>query len=377
MIGDPAMKLNYPEYRMQVTSVNGKTADGEAIPFRALEKITVEGQVLDASGALVTDFIGVVNPTVKDSKVTVTCLNNNKTEDSPFNFTDYPNTLFIGNDSVRNGKFSFTFTVPKDISYSGLQGKMNLYAVDSESGNEAQGNFDNFTVGGTSETADTDTIGPEIRLLYLNDTAFVDGGKVNTTPYFVAELWDKSGVNITGSSVGHDMMLVIDGSPLLSYNLNSYYNLLSGKEGAGIVQFSIPALEPGMHTAEFWVWDILNNSTVRTFTFEVVEGLKPNLVDVVATPSPARGQVTFHITHNRPESRMRVGIMVYDLAGRLYWKHEESGTSDLFSAYSVSWDLTDGAGARLRPGVYIYRAAISTNNSKEATTAKKLIILGE
>jgi hypothetical protein len=254
---------------------------------------------------------------------------------------------------------------------------MNLYAVDSENGNEAQGNFDNFTVGGTSETADTDTVGPEIRMLYLNDTTFVDGGKVNTTPYFVAELWDKSGVNITGSSVGHDMMLVIDGSPLLSYNLNSYYNLLSGEEGAGIVQFSIPALEPGMHTAEFWVWDILNNSTVRTFTFEVVEGLKPNLVDVVATPSPARGQVTFHITHNRPESRMRVGIMVYDLAGRLYWKHEESGTSDLFSAYSVSWDLTDGAGARLRPGVYIYRAAISTNNSKEATTAKKLIILGE
>lgn len=377
LIGDPALKLAYPEYSMQVTSVNGKPADGEAIPFRALEKITVEGQVLDASGALATDFTGIVNPTVKDSKVTVTCLNNNNTDKSPFSFTDYPNTLFIGNDSVRNGKFSFTFTVPKDISYSGLQGKMNLYAVDSESGNEAQGNFDNFTVGGTSETADTDTVGPEIRMLYLNDTTFVDGGKVNTTPYFVAKLWDKSGVNITGSSVGHDMMLVIDGSPLLSYNLNSYYNLLSGEEGAGIVQFSIPALEPGMHTAEFWVWDILNNSTVRTFTFEVVEGLKPNLVDIVATPSPARGQVTFHITHNRPESRMRVGIMVYDLAGRLYWKHEESGTSDLFSAYSVSWDLTDGAGARLRPGVYIYRAAISTNNSKEATTAKKLIILGE
>ena len=377
LIGDPALKLAYPEYSMQVTAVNGKPADGEAIPFRALEKITVEGQVLDASGALATDFTGIVNPTVKDSKVTVTCLNNNNTDKSPFSFTDYPNTLFIGNDSVRNGKFSFTFTVPKDISYSGLQGKMNLYAVDSENGNEAQGNFDNFTVGGTSETADTDTVGPEIRMLYLNDTTFVDGGKVNTTPYFVAKLWDKSGVNITGSSVGHDMMLVIDGSPLLSYNLNSYYNLLSGEEGAGIVQFSIPALEPGMHTAEFWVWDILNNSTVRTFTFEVVEGLKPNLVDVVATPSPARGQVTFHITHNRPESRMRVGIMVYDLAGRLYWKHEESGTSDLFSAYSVSWDLTDGAGARLRPGVYIYRAAISTNNSKEATTAKKLIILGE
>ncbi|MTU94941.1 type IX secretion system sortase PorU, partial [Parabacteroides merdae] len=259
LIGDPAVKMAYPEFGMKVTTVNGQSVDGNSISFKALEKITVEGEVLDVSGQLVTDFTGIVNPTVKDSKVTVTCLKNSNKDDSPaFTFTDYPNTIFIGNDSVRNGKFSFTFTVPKDISYSNLQGKMNLYAVDTESGNEAQGNFDNFIVGGTSDTAETDTIGPEIRALYLNDTTFVDGGQVNTTPYFVAELWDKSGVNITGSSVGHDMMLVIDESTVLSYNLNSYYELLPGEDGTGIVKFPIPALEPGKHTAEFWVWDILN-----------------------------------------------------------------------------------------------------------------------
>ena len=377
LIGDPAVKMAYPEFGMKVTTVNGQSVDGNSISFKALEKITVEGEVLDVSGQLVTDFTGIVNPTVKDSKVTVTCLKNSNKDDSPaFTFTDYPNTIFIGNDSVRNGKFSFTFTVPKDISYSNLQGKMNLYAVDAESGNEAQGNFDNFIVGGTSDTAETDTIGPEIRALYLNDTTFVDGGQVNTTPYFFAELWDKSGVNITGSSVGHDMMLVIDESTVLSYNLNSYYELLPGEDGTGIVKFPIPALEPGKHTAEFWVWDILNNSTVRTFTFEVVEGLKPFLFDVIATPGIAREQVTFHLMHNRPESRMRVGIMVYDLAGRQLWKHEESGTSGLFENYTVSWDLTSG-GARMRPGVYIYRAAISTDNSKDATKARKFIILGE
>ena len=193
LIGDPAVKMAYPEFGMKVTTVNGQSVDGNSISFKALEKITVEGEVLDVSGQLVTDFTGIVNPTVKDSKVTVTCLKNSNKDDSPaFTFTDYPNTIFIGNDSVRNGKFSFTFTVPKDISYSNLQGKMNLYAVDTESGNEAQGNFDNFIVGGTSDTAETDTIGPEIRALYLNDTTFVDGGQVNTTPYFVAELWDKS-----------------------------------------------------------------------------------------------------------------------------------------------------------------------------------------
>ena len=376
LIGDPALRLAYPEYKVQVTSVNGKPVNEDPITFKALEKITVEGQIINILGEVASDFKGIVNPTIKDSKVMVSCLDNNNTGVDPFTYTDYPNTLFIGNDSVRNGKFTFTFTVPKDISYSGLQGKMNLYAVDTERGIEAHGNFDNFTVGGTSASTEKDTIGPEIRVLYLNDTTFVDGAQVNTTPYFVAKLWDKSGVNITESSIGHDMMLIIDDFPLLGYNLNSYYELLPGEEGARMVRFSIPKLSAGVHTAEFWVWDIQNNSTVHQFTFEVVEGLKPYIFDVIATPSPAREQVTFHISHNRPESRMTVGIMVYDLSGRRLWKHEESGTSDLFDGYSVSWNLTVN-GARVRPGVYIYRAAIRTDNSKEATKAHKFIVLGK
>ena len=120
----------------------------------------------------------------------------------------------------------------------------------------------------------------------------------------------------------------------MSYNLNSYYALLPDSENEGLVQFSIPELEPGMHTAEFKVWDILNNSTTYTFTFE-------------------------------------------DMTGKFLWSTEKSGSSELFKAYIVTWNLTDNGGRRLRPGVYLYRAAISTNNSKEATKANKLIILAQ
>ena len=34
-------------------------------------------------------------------------------------------------------------------------------------------------------------------------------------------------------------------------------------------------MESGTHTAELKVWDVYNNSTTQTFTFEVVEDLKP------------------------------------------------------------------------------------------------------
>lgn len=376
LIGDPAMKLAYPEYRMRVTAINGKAVGNEPVTFKALARITVEGEVLRSDGQLATDFSGILNPTVMDSRTTVKTLDNNRTG-AILEYEDYLNTLFAGNDSVRGGKFSFSFTVPKDISYSGNYGKMNLYASDETSGNEAQGSYLNFVVGGTAEEAEKDDEGPEIRQLYLNDSTFTDGGPVNTTPYFVAKLWDKSGVNISGSSIGHDIILTIDNSPSLSYNLNSYYEILPGEEGEGIVRFSIPALEPGIHTAEFKVWDVQNNSTTHTFTFEVVAGLKPFITELVATPNPARQQVEFRLYHNLPESNLRVGISVYDLAGRLVWTTEKEGSSEWFKAYIVTWDLTDRAGSRLRPGLYLYRAAIRAGGSKEATKANKLIILAQ
>ena len=372
LIGDPALKFAYPEYKARVTAVNGEAVSDEPFEFKALSRITVEGEILNPSGSFAADFTGVLSSTIFDSQSSITTLGNSSEK---FTYLDYPNTIYIGRDSVRNGKFSFTFMVPKDISYSNKKGKLNLYA--SSETKEAQGSFFDFIVGGTSDTAETDTIGPEIRQIYLNDSSFVSGDKVNTTPYFVAKLWDKSGVNITGSSVGHDMMLTIDSMPSMSYNLNSYYALLPDSENEGLVQFSIPELEPGMHTAEFKVWDILNNSTTYTFTFEVAEGLKPNLIEMYATPNPARDQVEFFLHHNRPESNLKVTVMVYDMTGKFLWSTEKSGSSELFKAYIVTWNLTDNGGRRLRPGVYLYRAAISTNNSKEATKANKLIILAQ
>ncbi len=372
LIGDPALTFAYPEYQARVTAVDGQAVGEEPFTFKALSRVTVEGEILDPGGDLATDFSGIVNTTVLDSRRSVTTLGNSA---DTISYLDYPNTIYVGRDSVSGGKFSFTFMVPKDISYSNQEGKLNLYASSETLGEEAQGSFFDFVVGGTADNAETDTIGPEIRQIYLNDSSFVSGGAVNTTPYFVARLWDQSGVNITGSSVGHDIMLTIDSLPTLSYNLNSYYALLTDAEG--LVQFSIPALEPGRHTAEFKVWDILNNSTTYTFDFEVVEGLKPNLIEIYATPNPARDQVEFYLYHDRPESNLDVTVIVYDMTGKFLWSTERSGSSELFKAYVVSWNLTDNGGRRLRPGVYLYRAAIRTNGSKEATKANKLIILAQ
>lgn len=379
LIGDPALRISYPEYGMEVNAINGQDVSGETITLKALEKVTVKGRLTNGS-ALLTDFNGSMSATVFDSRATLTTLGNNKVggEEIKVTYKDYPNIIYKGNGKVTNGEFEFTFVVPKDISYSSEDfGKMSLYAYDDATGKEAQGSFRNYIVGGTSTNPEEDTTAPEVRALFLNDSTFIDGGQVNTTPYFYARVWDQTGINITESSPGHDITLVIDNNPNTSYVLNSYFMNSTEVEGEGYVGFTIPALPAGQHTAEFKIWDVMNNAQTTTFTFEVVEGLKPTLFDVIATPTATRGPVTFHLLHNRPESKMKVAIMVYDLAGRRLWQHEESGSSGVSSPYSVTWDLTNGSGSRMRPGIYLYRATISTDNSKEASKARKMIILGE
>ena len=172
------------------------------------------------------------------------------------------------------------------------------------------------------------------------------------------------------------MMLIIDNQVVKSYNLNDYYQL-SGEEGTGLVIFSIPELEPGVHTAEFKVWDVLNNSTTQTFSFEVVDDLEPQLIKLYAAPTPAREQVTFYLHHNLPESQLNVRIEVFDMAGRLRWNHEETGSSEAFKAYQLTWNLEGNNGTRLRPGIYIYRASLSSGKSKTITDANKMIILAQ
>lgn len=383
LIGDPALTLAYPdEYTMAVTEINGRPVTEEPVNFSAFQRVTIKGEIQSSGGALANDFNGLLSTTVYDSQAQITTLNNGAITlpDGTANtltFFDYPNIMYIGNDSVRNGEFSFSFTIPKDISYLYQNGKINLYAVSNDS-REANGSYKHFTVGGTAEITTPDEAGPEVRAMYLNTFDFTDGDRVNETPMFAAIVWDESGINVGGSSVGHDITLTINNNPNHTYTLNSYYGTyLEGEEGEGIIKFPLPLLEQGRHTAEFKVWDIHNNSTTQTLNFVVADNYRPSIVDLTAAPSPAKDYVDFMISHDLPESRLSIEIQVFDLNGRLQWKQTESGTSDMFNAYSVRWDLRNGAGARLPAGTYVYRAIIRSNQWNEASKAKKLIILAQ
>ena len=115
----------------------------------------------------------------------------------------------------------------------------------------------------------------------------------------------------------------------------------------------------------------------KTISFNVVNGLAPEIADVFSTSNPASVETSFYVKHNRPDAIVSVTIEVYDLMGRLVWKSTQSGRSDMYSSTPITWDLTDRGGRRVPRGIYVYRATISTDGVKEATKAKKLAVGSE
>ena len=333
------------------------------------------GKVARISGHIeqAQDFDGVVTATVRDVREQVTCKQNNQAEaEEAFTYYDRKRVIYHGSDSVRAGRFALTFAVPKDISYSDGTGLINLYAVDNARQREAHGAFDRFTVAGGEVT--TDSIGPSI-YCYLNSPQFVNGGKVNTTPYFVAEITDEDGINATGSGIGHDLQLVIDGDMAKTYTLNDNFAFDFGTYTRGTTYYNIPELTEGKHTLVFRTWDVLNNASTARLDFTVVRGLEPNIFSVGLSKNPATTYTTFIINHDRTGSPMDIDIEVFDMSGRLLWTHSENGVPAT-GAYTVDWDLTLDTGGRLQTGVYLYRVRAGSDGSKKTSKAKKLIVLG-
>ncbi len=369
LLGDPALTLASPTLTAVVDSINGQSVQDGPVRLSAGSQVTVQGRIPGYE-----NFSGTVTATVRDAEETIVCKMNNTAEtDKALVFTDRPNTIYSGSDSIIGGKFKFTFAVPKDISYDDSEGLILLYAVSADRQLEAHGQCDRFVMGSNTDEQN-DGVGPSV-YCYLNSSSFVNGGKVNSTPYFYAELTDKDGINAAGSGIGHDLELIIDGEMSKTYTLNDYFVYDFGDYRSGHVGYSIPSLPDGQHKLLFRAWDVLNNSSTAELTFEVDSKLEPSLISVICTHNPASSRTAFVINHDRTGSQMDVELEVFDTSGRKLWQHSETGLST-DNTYTIDWDLTVDGGRVLQTGVYLYRVLISSGGSTKATNARKLIVLG-
>lgn len=376
LLGDPALRLAYPQEKVYTTQINNKIITPTTYDtLTALSKVTVKGFVGDKNGVKKTNFNGILYPTVFDKEQQITCLGNDPSSllaGNPFKFYLQKNIIYKGKVEVKNGDFTFSFIVPKDISYNFGIGKLSYYAQDGQV--DANGYSKNFYVGGSSTSLGTDNQGPTVGL-FLNDKKFVPGGTTNETPQLYAEVSDSSGINTVGTGIGHDLTAILDENSSKPIVLNDYYEADLNSYQNGKVKYPFDQLAEGNHRLSLKVWDVQNNSSTVYTDFVVAASAEMALTHVLNYPNPFTSKTKFYFENNQCCQTLKVNIQVFTISGKVVKTISQTLTNEGFRSDGIDWDGKDDFGDKLAKGVYVYKLSIMGSDNKKAEKIEKLVIL--
>ncbi|HMU69943.1 MAG TPA: type IX secretion system sortase PorU, partial [Chitinophagales bacterium] len=381
LLGDPALQLNYPHQRVVTKTVNGFDVAVYTDTLKALEKVTITGEVTDESGVKLTGFNGVVYPAIYDKPILINNLVNDPTfsgvggygPSEPFSFYLQKNALYKGKASVVNGEFTFTFIVPKDISYTYGNGKLSYYADNGT--DDANGYNTNVIIGGSSDDAAADNVGPDVDV-FMNDESFVFGGLTDENPVLLIKLIDSSGINALGNAIGHDITATLDDDQQTMLKLNEYYEADLDKYQSGSVLYPLNDIAEGRHTVTVKAWDVYNNSGDGYTEFVVAETADLALDHVLNYPNPFTDNTSFWFEHNRPGDVLDVKIEIFTVSGKRVKTIQQQVITDGYRVDDITWDGLDDYGDVIGKGVYVYKLSVkaASDNSK-ASEFQKLVIL--
>jgi hypothetical protein len=369
LLGDPSMRMAQPRHTIRITSYTD-TLGNPVDTLKALATVRISGFVDNGSGEPMTAFNGIVVPVVFDKEKTQLTLANDG--GSPFSFGIRKSVIYRGRATVVNGRFSFTFVVPKDINYQVGPGRVACYA---ESATTNACGYDNDPlVGGTAANVLADDNGPRIEL-FMNDERFVRGGITDENPLLFARIFDENGINTVGSSIGHDLLATLNENSEQSIVLNDLYEADLDTYKSGQVRYRFNKLPEGRHTLRLKAWDTFNNSSEGTTEFVVAPSAELALAHVLNYPNPFTTYTQFFFEHNRPCTTLDVQLQVFTVSGRLVKSIGQRVACDGFRGEPLAWDGRDDFGDRLGRGVYVYRLKVTTPDGEKAEKFEKLVIL--
>jgi hypothetical protein len=367
LLGDPGLMMAYPQMNVVTTAINGsETGD----TLQALALMEISGEVRDISGNLAESFNGEVFPTVFDKPALVQTLGDNGNQVMTFELQK--NQIYSGKVNVVNGKFSYSFIVPKDISYDYGTGKISYYARSAET--DANGYDDTIVIGGFDPLAAIDDEGPEIEL-YMNDRNFVDGAITDPDPILLADLSDQSGINTVGNGIGHDITAILDGNSAEPMILNEYYVADLNTYKSGVITFPLAGITEGRHTLTLKVWDVYNNSSEATISFIVTTTDKGYMLNVYNYPNPFKSSTTFSFETNLTNTDANIELRIFNMYGRLVRTMTRNLYLSGYRTEPMIWDGTDDGGAKCGAGLYVYRITATMSNGYSTTGTAKLVLL--
>ncbi|MEM9885278.1 MAG: type IX secretion system sortase PorU [Bacteroidota bacterium] len=373
LLGDPAQPLALPLKEVVTTSVSSDT-------LRALQQVTISGEIRNFDGSLADDFNGILTPSIFDKSIEYTTLAQDAGSKA-FNFDLQKNVIFKGRASVESGKFQFTFVMPKDINFNFGNGRISYYAKDLNTQQDAAGVDDRIIIGGADEDALSDTKGPEIAI-FMDDESFVFGDETASNTLLIVKLQDDNGINVSGNSIGHDLEAVLDENTQNTILLNDFYEAELNDYTGGTAVFPLRNLADGLHQIEVTAWDIANNSSRSYTEFIVASSQQSALQNVLTFPNPFSESTCFEFEHQYPNQELDLLIQIYNVEGKLVKTIQDrifaNGTV-VEGANCILWDGKGDSSAELAEGIYLYRIQISPtiDDGKRVGESKweKLVLL--
>lgn len=368
LLGDPALEIAFPKNRVITDSINGIAVDQFTDTIKAFDKVTIKAHVADKNGVLISDFTGRAYPTLFDKAYYRNTLQNDAAAQK-YLFKNQDNVIYKGTSSVTNGKFQYSFIVPKDISYKPGYTKISYYAENGKT--DAQGCDTRLLVGGSNPVGCNDTEGP-LSKLYLNDYTFKSGSITGTNAVFIAAITDDGGINTTGNGIGHDLLLTLDKGTKTQKDIvvNGFYTAKINSYTEGEVRYPLTDLTPGTHTLHFKVWDVCNNSSETSINFEVADPNEVVLENVKNYPNPFNDKTTFAFDHNRAGENISITIDIYDVVG----KKVHSIRKEIQNASSHIDDISWNAQGIVSSGMLIYRLKVNSDNAESKPFSGKMIL---
>ena len=370
LLGDPALKMAYPQHTVYTTAINGNEVSYTSDTLKALSEVTIQGFVGDENGIPLTDFNGIVTPTIFDKVTLVETLGSDGA--SKMTFSVRKNIIYKGNVRAKNGYFSISFIVPRDIAYQYGTGKISYYATDGR--RDASGNFNRIVVGGISDNLIVDNQGPELRL-FINDTLFKPGGVTDENPVLLAYVRDESGINTIGSSIGHDIVAVLDGKTDAPYILNDFYEADLDTYKSGRISFPMKGLEPGNHTLKLKLWDVNNNSADGTIDFVVSSSGGLVLGSFEAYPNPFSESARFVFSHNKAGEDLELELGIFTLMGNRVATRKQTIFAGGFRTVAFDWDGRNAGGNYVASGLYIARLKVRDASGNESFISAKVSLI--
>ncbi|WP_312172633.1 type IX secretion system sortase PorU [Chryseobacterium sp.] len=386
-LGDPAMKLSRPQRLLVIDNID------TPVPglIRGLDFVKVTGHINNPNGTINTTFNGRVVINIFDKRLNKTTLNNDGGLTPVLQYTEEGSAIVKASGTAVNGVFTVEFYVPKDINYAVGQGRILGYAD-----NKASDVFNNqaVQVGDINPNGINDNEPPKVKL-YMNNTNFADGGITDQNPMLLACITDDTGINSTGSGIGHDITVYLDGQIINTVVLNDFF---ASGEGNGClnpsladyqkgnVTYPFRNLSTGQHQLTFKVWDINNNSTTATLNFEVKDEVDQHLVinRPLNWPNPFTNKTYIQFEHNC-DDMLDVNVQIYTITGKLVRTLSQPVVAEPFlqgfrtPRQAIEWDGRDDFGATVAKGTYIFKIFAKSQNQEKckgsATAVEKMVLL--